>query len=108
MCFNNYFTNRFLGSTQNNLHDELVADFAGIVCATKNYYAKWFLLGMGLGENNAYEEPMPGRFPVYVNKLSEKAKYVMKTILIKVAKNVQTWYNDTGWKNWCTNASGRT
>lgn len=91
-----YFTNRFLGSTNNNLHDELVADFAGIVCATNNYYAKWFLLGMGLGENNADEEPMPGRFPVYVLGLSEEAKYTMKTILIKVAKNVETWYNETG------------
>ena len=91
-----YFTNRFLGATRNNLHDELVADFAGIVCATNNYYAKWFLLGMGLGENNADESPMPGRFPVYVPNLSEKAKYIMKTILIKASKNVETWYNETG------------
>ena len=91
-----YFTNRFLGSTHNNLHDELVADFAGIVCATNNYYAKWFLIGMGLGENSADEEPMPGRFPVYVPTLSEKAKYIMKTILIKAAKNVEKWYNDSG------------
>lgn len=91
-----YFTNRFLGSTQNNLHDELVADFAGIVSATGNYYAKWFLLGMGLGPETADEEPMPGRFPVYVPNLSEKAKYIMKTLLIKSAKNVETWYNETG------------
>ncbi len=91
-----YFTNRFLGSTQNNLHDELVADFSGIVCATSNYYARWFLLGMGLGENSSDEEPMPGRFPVYVSNLSEKAKYIMKAVLIKAAKNVETWYNDAG------------
>lgn len=91
-----YFTNRFLGSTQNNLHDELVADFAGIVSATENYYAKWFLLGMGLGLETADEEPMKGRFPVYVPNLSDKAKYIMKTILIKAAKNVENWYNETG------------
>jgi len=91
-----YFTNRFLGSTQNNLHDELVADFAGIVSATKNYYAKWFLLGMGLSMENPEDEPILGRFPVYVAKLSEKAQSIMKVILIKAAKNVETWYNETG------------
>ena len=51
---------------------------------------------MGLGLETADEEPMKGRFPVYVPNLSDKAKYIMKTILIKAAKNVENWYNETG------------
>ena len=38
-----YFTKRFLGSSRNNLHDELVADFTGIMCAVGEFNAFWLL-----------------------------------------------------------------
>ncbi|WP_420128811.1 DUF7005 family protein [Longimicrobium sp.] len=43
-----YFTRRVLGSMRNNLLDELLADYAGIVAATGRFRADWFLRFMGL------------------------------------------------------------
>ncbi|HEX6912610.1 MAG TPA: hypothetical protein VF142_19545 [Longimicrobium sp.] len=45
-----YFTRRVLGSMRNNLLDELMADYAGIVAAAGAYRADWFLRFMGLEE----------------------------------------------------------
>lgn len=84
-----YFTKRFLGSSQNNLHDELIADFTGIMCAVGEFKAKWFLAGMGI---DLYPEKQEiGRFPVYTSKLSDKAAEIMKKVIIKVANNVEKW-----------------
>lgn len=43
-----YFTRRVLGSMRNNLLDELLADYAGIVAAAGRFRADWFLRFMGL------------------------------------------------------------
>lgn len=84
-----YFTKRFLGSSQNNLHDELVADFTGIMCAVGEFKAKWFLAGMGI---DLYpKEQEVGRFPVYTSELSKEAAEIMKKIIIKAANNVEKW-----------------
>ncbi|MDQ5984081.1 MAG: hypothetical protein RUMPE_01113 [Eubacteriales bacterium SKADARSKE-1] len=92
-----YFTKRFLGSSENNLHDELIADFAGILCATGEYHAEWFLVGMGIDKYP--EEQKEGRFPVYTLNLSDEAKDILKKIIIKVAYNVETWSKSQEAKN---------
>lgn len=84
-----YFTKRFLGSSQNNLHDELVADFTGIMCAIGEFKAEWFLVGMGIDKYPAEQEV--GRFPVYTSTLSDGAADTMKKIIIKAANNVEKW-----------------
>jgi hypothetical protein len=43
-----YFTRRVLGSMRNNLLDELMADYTGIVAAAGRYRADWFLRFCGL------------------------------------------------------------
>lgn len=43
-----YFTRRVLGSMRNNLLDELMADYTGIVAAAGRYHAAWFLRFCGL------------------------------------------------------------
>jgi hypothetical protein len=43
-----YFTRRVLGSMRNNLLDELMADYAGIVAAAGLYRADWALRFLGL------------------------------------------------------------
>ncbi len=43
-----YFTRRVLGSMRNNLLDELIADYAGIVAAAGHYRVDWFLRFCGL------------------------------------------------------------
>lgn len=47
-----YLTRRVLGSMRNNLLDELMADYAGIVAAAGRYRADWFLRFMGLEEGD--------------------------------------------------------
>ena len=84
-----YFTKRFLGSSRNNLHDELVADFAGIMCASGEFHSDWFLKGMGLDKYP--ESQKVGRFPVYTANLSDNSREVLKKIIIKVSKNVEKW-----------------
>jgi len=43
-----YFTRRVLGSMRNNLLDELIADYCGIVAGGNRYRADWFLRFLGL------------------------------------------------------------
>jgi len=82
-----YFTKRFLGSSQNNIHDELVADFAGMFSAAGEYHAKWFLTGMGIEK---YPEPQSdGRFIIYTSKISPEAREILKDITCKVAYNLE-------------------
>jgi hypothetical protein len=51
-----YLTLRVMGAMKNSLHDELVADCAGIVAATGKFRADWFLRFMGLENFPAYRE----------------------------------------------------
>lgn len=45
-----YFTLRAFGSMRNHLHDELMADYAGLKGAFGYYRAEWFLRFLGAGE----------------------------------------------------------
>ncbi|MDR1253888.1 MAG: hypothetical protein LBJ95_02600 [Oscillospiraceae bacterium] len=84
-----YFTKRFLGSSQNNLHDELIADYAGMSSAAGEYHADWFLIGMGIDD---YPKPQTeGRFSIYTVGLSDEAKDVLKKITVKAARNIEKW-----------------
>ncbi|MDR0739071.1 MAG: hypothetical protein LBF33_02855 [Oscillospiraceae bacterium] len=83
-----YFTKRFLNNSSMNIHDELMADFAGIYSADGTYHSRWFLVGMGLDE---YPKVKEGRFSVYTNILSEKAKDVLKKLTIKISNNIEKW-----------------
>src|SRR5262249_18047678 len=43
-----YFTRRLFGAMRNNLLDELIADYAGMVAAIGRFRADWFLRFLGL------------------------------------------------------------
>ncbi|MEH2172742.1 DUF7005 family protein [Nostoc sp.] len=51
-----YFTRRLFNSMQNNILDELVADYRGIVAATGYYRADWCLRFLGLESFPDYRE----------------------------------------------------
>jgi len=51
-----YFTRRILGSMRNNLLDELIADYRGIVAATGGFSAEWFLRFVGLEDFPRYRQ----------------------------------------------------
>lgn len=58
-----YFTRRVFGMMRNTLHDELLADYAGITAACGRYRADWFLRFMGLEAFPLYRQG--GRFEQY-------------------------------------------
>jgi hypothetical protein len=59
-----YFTRRVFGSMQNALHDELLADYAGMVQAVGSFRPEWFLRFMGLEEFPRYR--VGGRLENYL------------------------------------------
>jgi hypothetical protein len=49
------FTKRVFQSARNNLMDELIADYGGIVAANGRYRADWFLLFLGIEDGRHHE-----------------------------------------------------
>ena len=74
-----YFTYRVLGSMRNNLLDELIADYQGIVAAVGEYRAGWFLRFMGLESFPDYRTG--GRFENYQKERSLLERRVAPTSL---------------------------
>lgn len=78
-----YFTYRLFASMRNNLLDELIADYMGIVAANGSYRADWFLQFMGLEaphyreggrlENYRGEPPLSGGAFKILQKLVQAA-----------------------------------
>ncbi|MDZ8106192.1 MAG: hypothetical protein RM338_11295 [Nostoc sp. DedQUE12a] len=84
-----YFTRRLFNSMQNNLLDELIADYRGIVAATGRYRADWFLRFMGLESLANYRES--GRLQNYRGEppLSDGAFRVLQALVTDAALNLE-------------------
>jgi hypothetical protein len=84
-----YFTRRLFNSMQNNLLDELIADYRGIVAATGTYKADWFLRFMGL-ESFPHYRP-EGRLENYRGQppLSESAFAILQALVVAAARNLE-------------------
>ena len=84
-----YFTYRLFKSMRNNLLDELIADYAGIVAATVSYRADWFLHFMGLEAFPAYREG--GRLQNYRGQppLSAGAFKILQRLLRAAVLNLE-------------------
>ena len=84
-----YFTRRLFNSMQNNLLDELIADYRGIVAATGRYRADWFLRFMGLESLASYRES--GRLQNYRGEppLSDGAFIVLQALVRDAALNLE-------------------
>ncbi|MBT73616.1 MAG: hypothetical protein CMQ15_16545 [Gammaproteobacteria bacterium] len=85
-----YFCRRVYGSMHNNIRDELIADYAGIVAAEGHFRADWFLHFMGLNEDGVYDGE--GRMQVYRGdpELPDSAWAIMGKVLVAAAKNLET------------------
>jgi hypothetical protein len=82
-----YFTRRLFGSMRNNLLDELIADYAGIVAAAGRFRADWFLRFMGLEDFPRYR---PGaRLEIYRSDLSDGAFTVLQGLAHRAAANLE-------------------
>lgn len=86
-----YFTHRFFGSMRNNLLDELIADYRGIVAAVGNYRADWFLHFIGLESFPNYRQG--GRLENYRGEppLSGGAFKILQALLVHAAKNLENF-----------------
>ena len=84
-----YFTKRALASMQNNMLDELIADYAGIAGATGTFCADWFLRFVGLEAYPVYREG--GRLQNYAGNppLSPGAFRILQTLVYHAAHNIE-------------------
>lgn len=80
-----YFTRRVLGSMRNALHDELLADYAGIRLAAGSFRKDWFLRFMGLERFPAFRAG--GRLENYRGDppLSDAAFDLLQAIVVRAA-----------------------
>jgi hypothetical protein len=86
-----YFTRRLFDSMQNNIFDELIADYRGIVAAIGYYRADWFLRFLGLESFPNYREG--GRLQNYRGQppLSDGAFGVLQALVKVASENLQTF-----------------
>jgi hypothetical protein len=84
-----YFTRRLFNSMQNNLLDELIADYRGMVAAIGQYRADWFLRFMGLESFPNYRAS--GRLQNYRGQppLSDGAFQVLQALMVAAAENLE-------------------
>jgi hypothetical protein len=83
-----YFTRRVFNSMRNNLLDELIADYRGIVAAAGHYRADWFLHFMGLEAFPHYRAG--GRLQNYRGEpsLSDGAFEILQALVTAAAANL--------------------
>jgi hypothetical protein len=88
-----YLTRRLFGSMRNNLLDELIADYAGLVAATGGFRAAWFLRFVGLEEFPRYRPG--GRLDLYRGKppLSDGAFRVLQSLVKSAAENLERFHS---------------
>jgi hypothetical protein len=84
-----YFTRRLFKSMRNNLLDELIADYRGIVNAIGKYRADWFLRFLGLESFPNYREG--GRLQNYRGQppLSVGAFKILQALVKAAAENLE-------------------
>ena len=91
-----YLTRRLFGSMRNNLLDELIADYAGLMAATGRFRADWFLRFVGLEEFPRYRPG--GRLDLYRGKppLSDGAFRVLQALVKAAAENLERFRSPLG------------
>ncbi|WP_363318112.1 hypothetical protein [Nostoc sp. NMS4] len=98
-----YFTRRLFNSMQNNILDELIADYRGIVAATGYYRADWCLRFLGLESFPDYREG--GRLQNYRGNppLSDGAFKIIQALVKAAAENLQCFHAEYATKLTDTN-----
>jgi hypothetical protein len=84
-----YFTRRLFGSMRNNVLDELIADYAGMVVAVGTFRGDWFLRFLGLEDYPQYRPG--GRLDLYRGDppLSDGAFRVLHALVWTAAENLE-------------------
>jgi hypothetical protein len=89
-----YFTRRLFGSMRNNVLDELIADYMGMVAAIGRFRADWFLHFIGLENYPRYRSG--ARLDIYRGEppLSDGAFRVLHALIKAAAENLQRFDSD--------------
>jgi hypothetical protein len=84
-----YFTKRVFGSMKNAVHDEFIADYAGISAAAGSFRADWFLLFMGMEDFPNYRQG--GRLQNYLGNPQPDAGVftILKWQVKEAAENLE-------------------
>jgi hypothetical protein len=87
-----YFTRRVFNSMRNNLLDESIADYRGLVAATGTYKADWFLRFLGLESFPYYRKG--GRLENYRGEpaLSDGAFKILQKLVVMAAQNLEYFH----------------
>ena len=80
------FTLKYFGQISNNIHDELIADYAGITSVLGNFESDWFMHFMGLENFPHYRAG--GRLQNYIGDLSSDAFRVLQVIVKRASDNL--------------------
>ncbi len=82
------FTLQYYGSMANNMHDEIIADYAGITKVLGQFNKQWFLRFMGLENYPQYRNG--GRLQNYQSPiaLSEEAFKGLQTLIYKISDTI--------------------
>ena len=84
-----YATLRLFGIIRSNLHDEILADFLGIVGIKGNFKADLFLHFLGLEQYPKYRKG--GRMENYTKNISFEGFEVLKTMIYRAAHNIEKY-----------------
>ncbi len=87
-----YLTRRLFSRMKNNVLDELIADYCGIVAATGEYRASWFLTFLGLENFPEYTEG--GRLQNYRGEppLSDAGFHVLQRLVKAATEHVEEFH----------------
>lgn len=80
-----FFTKRFFGASQNHLHDELMADFFGMMAAFGYYKAEYFEYFMGIKGTEG------SRLSYYIPDCSERLFAALKEIASAASHWLEDW-----------------
>ena len=84
-----YFTRRLFASMRNNVIDEIIADYMGIVAAHGAFRCDWFLHFVGLAEFPVYR--VGRRLENYRGSLSDEAFTLLQALVVSAVKNLESF-----------------
>lgn len=88
------YTKQRYGIASNNLHDELIADYIGLLCAAGTYDKNWMLLFMGLEDYPNYR--IGSRLQNYIedSKIDSEVFKVLTECIYKCISNIALFEQD--------------
>ena len=91
-----YFTLRYFGCMANNMHDEIIADYIGIISVQGQFEADWFLRFVGLEHYPTFR--IGGRMQNYLGQpaISEAAFTSLQKIMVHAARNIERFDKKLG------------